>query len=154
MAGGLKGVRCVLGNVSMEDHLECQRHRLGPPCGIAPTILAGMLRPKSDREGVVYSPSSIQSCQRQYALKQGHDWYLDVNAAYNMFRGDLIHGGLKQEPAPPGSLGVVRELRMHAPVMTKHGSRSFSGQADEITLLSVDNGILHVRLVDWKSKND
>lgn len=157
------GVHCIRGDIPMEEHLRCQREELGPPCGIAPTILAGMLRKKSDREGVVFSPSSIQSCQRQYALKSDHDWYVDVDGAWMLYRGDLFHAGLKEEPAPPGTLGVVRELRMHSPIETSRGTQVFSGQADEVTLLSVehvthlvepDEHILHVRIVDWKSKND
>lgn len=161
--GGIVGVRCVRGNISMEEHLRCQREELGPPCGIAPTVLNGMLRPKNDRAGVVFSPSSIQSCQRQYALKQDHEWYVDVEGAWMLYRGDLFHAGLKEEPAPPGTLGVVRELRMHSPIETSRGVQVFSGQADETTLLSIehvthlvepDEHILHVKIVDWKSKND
>lgn len=164
------GVHCVRGNMSMREHLDCQRDEQGPPCGIAPTILAGMLRPKSDREGVVFSPSSIQDCQRRHSLQKDHDWYLDVDKAYMLYRGDLFHAGLKEEPAPPGVLGVVRELRMHSPIQTSKGVQVFSGQADEVTLLRIerkpyqlapnatgggpDETILHVRVVDWKSKND
>lgn len=152
--GGVIGVHCIRGNISMEEHLRCQRDELGPPCGIAPTILAGMLRAKADRSGVVFSPSSIQDCQRRHSLQQDHEWYVDVQSRYQMYRGDLFHAGLREEPAPPGTLGVVRELRMHSPIKTSRGVQMFSGQADEVTMLYIQNGTLHVKVVDWKSKND
>jgi hypothetical protein len=88
---------------------------------------------------------------------------VDVDKAYQLYRGDLFHAGLKEEPAPPGVLGVARELRMHSPIETNRGVQVFSGQADEVTLLHIENRIhlvepdervLHVKLIDWKSKND
>lgn len=154
---GIVGVRCIKGQVTMADHLICQATEVGPPCGIEQTVLNMIVRPKLERieQGVVFSPSSLQRCHRQHSLQADHDWYVDVEKAYPMARGDIIHAGLALEPGPPGTLGAIRELRMHWPVQTEYGMQKFSGQVDLIVLNSVDpDGTLHVKILDYKSKNE
>jgi len=112
---------------------------------------------------VVFSPSSISGCHRQSALSQDHDYYVDVRAAYKMVRGTVFHAGLSQEPPPPGVLGVVRELRMSAPIDTRYGTQQFKGMADEIALLYVEEYVkvdgndpvkhrIHVKITDVKTR--
>ncbi len=163
----LKGVHCVLGNVGMEDHLRCQAQALGPPCGLSPTLLQIILRPNKEREEseVVFSPSSIASCHRQSALSGQHDYYVDVRQAYKATRGTVFHKGLEDEPAPPGILGVVRELRMEAGVDTKYGEQIFKGMPDAVYLLYIEEYVLvdgsdpvkhrlHVKIEDVKTRTE
>lgn len=155
------GFSCVRGKIPMQEHLRCMLNEA--PCGYAPSLLEMMVRPtiEREREGVKFSPSSIASCHRQHALQQDHDWYLDPDKVYASVRGTLVHHGLQEEPAPAGTLGVIRELRMHAPIETSQGTQKFSGQVDEILLLSLDEAhgpigetVLHVSITDWKTKSD
>lgn len=153
----IKGFSCVRGQIPMEEHKKCMLN--DAPCGFSPTILEMMVRPPADREGVQFSPSSIAGCHRQHALQADHDWYLDPKKSYASARGTLIHFLLREEPAPEGTLGVIRELRMHAPIQTRHGEQRFSGQVDEILLLSLEfddygSSVLHVSITDWKTKAD
>lgn len=153
------GFRCVLGDVPMEQHKKCM---LGDaPCGYPATLLEQMGREKAERtdQGVVYSPSSISGCHRRYSLQKNHDWYVNPDQSYGQIRGNIIHAGLEKEPAPEGTVGVVRELRLHAPIQTRYGEKKFSGQIDEILLLRVEfddrgSAVLHISLTDWKTKND
>lgn len=151
------GFSCVRGRVSLEEHRECMLSEA--PCGFSPTVLEMMIRPTEGREGVQFSPSSIAGCHRQHALQADHDWYLDPEKAYSSTRGTLVHFQFRDEPAPAGTLGVVRELRMNAPIKTRYGEQHFSGQVDEILLLGVEvddmgRAVLHVSITDWKTKAD
>jgi hypothetical protein len=173
----LLGVKCVLGHVPMDQHRTCMITQPGPPCGIEPTILEMITGTNKEREesGVVFSPSSLSACHRQTVLMRGHDYFIDVKAAYKTIRGSIIHQGLGSEPPYPGVLGVVRELRMQAPISTKNGERIFHGKPDLVVLNSLetsaevvtyeDHGMkriavtmeptvkLHVKLVDYKTKS-
>jgi hypothetical protein len=162
------GFSCVRGKIPLAEHQRCMLNEA--PCGFSPTILEMMIRPtvEREREGVQFSPSSIAGCHRQHALQSDHDWYIDPDKVYASVRGTLFHHGLAEEPAPAGTLGAIRELRMHAPIETSQGTQKFSGQVDEILLLSIDtveekmgNGsmwygetTLHVSITDWKTKSD
>lgn len=150
----LKGVRCVRGLISMQEHERCMTEELGPPCLIPPTILQLMTRPKPERAGIKFSPSSLGNCHRRTVLGKQHDWFLDVKSAYRMVSGSIIHEGLAHEPAPPGTLGVVRELQMNTPINVDGEEHTFHGTFDELTLLYAEDGKVHVRLVDFKSKSD
>lgn len=160
----LKGVKCVLGHKSMEFHEACMRSGLGPPCGIPPTLLQIITRPNKEREeaGVIFSPSSLSACHRQSSLTVEHDWYIDVKQAYKQARGTIFHAGLANEPPPPGTLGVVRELRMQAPISTEHGEQILWGMPDEVVLLGVEQvdghyplkHRLHVKITDYKTRTE
>ncbi len=167
----LKGVKCILGYVSMADHEKCMVERDGPPCGYSPTLLQLMTRTKPERADIKFSPSSLGNCHRRTVLGRQHDWFLDVDSAYRMIRGSVIHAGLENEPAPPGVLGVIRELKMSAPINVNGEEHTFHGTFDELTLLSVEQvrddtlypeplthmgwkNVLHVKLVDYKSKSE
>jgi len=148
------GVDCIRGKVSMEDHIECSINER--PCGIDQSVLGVITRPTIEREfmGVRYSPSSIQGCHRQYALKRDYAWHIPVDDAYPSARGTIMHGGLANLGCPAGALGVLRELRLFAPIMTRYGEQPFSGQIDQILLMRIEEGTLYVRLTDFKTKND
>lgn len=163
----LKGVHCTLGYVPLDDHRKCMLSNPGPPCGVSPTILQMIVRPNQERidSGVVFSPSSIASCHRQSVLSRDNDWFIDVKQGYKMTRGTIVHKGLSQEPPPPDTLGVVRELRMKAPINTRYGEQVFHGQADEVVLLGMDEYVqtdgafpvryrLHVKITDFKTRSE
>jgi hypothetical protein len=144
----------------MDEHKRCMLAEA--PCGFPPTLLEQMSRPKLDRieQGVIFSPSSIGACHRQHSLQKDHDWYVSPEDSYSMTRGTLMHKWLAGEPAPDGTLGVIRELRMHAPIeVPGKGRQKFSGQVDEILLLRLERDAedvvtLHVSITDWKSRSD
>ncbi len=148
----IAGVSCILGEVSMPDHLKCMLAEA--PCGISPSVLEVITRPNLEREGVVFSPSSIQGCHRQFVLKGRHEWYIPVDKAWPSARGTIFHHGMGKLPAPEGTIGVIRELRMFAAIDTEFGEQQFSGQIDEILLMRVEDDVLHVRITDWKTKSD
>ena len=166
----MRGVKCVLGNVTMADHQRCMINEPGPPCGIEPSILQIITRPSLEREaeGVVYSPTALSSCHRQSVLTRKHDWYLDVKQGYKMVRGSIIHEGMGHEPPYPGILGVVREKRMKAPINVKGVEQSFGGKPDLVVLLGVDaiqvdpgDGTpwtwinrLRIKIVDYKTRSE
>lgn len=170
----LVGVKCVLGHVKLDDHRRCMVEQPGPPCGIEPSILEMIVRPNMEREesGVIYSPSSIQSCHRRDALASDHDYYIDVRASYKQVRGTIVHQGMSQELAYPGVLGVVRELRMGSPINTRYGERTFHGKPDLVVLERVQQtqvveydenenpynsfwkNILYVKIVDYKTTSE
>jgi hypothetical protein len=155
----------------MEDHQRCMVENAGPPCGIEPSILEMITRPnmERERESVVFSPSSLSSCHRQTALKTNNDWYLAVDQGYKMVRGTIVHNGMGHEPPYPGVLGVVRELRMGAPINTKYGMQQFKGKPDLVVLLGVTvkpevhpdevvdlqlKNQLHIKIVDYKTRSE
>jgi hypothetical protein len=174
----LRGVKCVLGYVDMDEHLKCMVEEPGPPCGIEPSILQLMTRPNLERsdEGVIFSPSTISSCHRRDVLTRNHDWFIDVEQGWKMIRGTIIHEGMGHEPPYPGVLGVVRELRMGAPINTKYGTERFHGKPDLVVLLRTEvpcepivvekdgkrleghpgscKTVLHVKIVDYKTKSE
>lgn len=172
----LKGVKCVRGYVSLEEHQRCMVEEPGPPCGIEPSLLQRMTEPNLERvkERVIFSHSTINACHRRTTLANEHDWYMDVENGYKSVRGSIIHDGLQFDGPYPGTLGVVREVRMGAPIQTKYGEQTFHGKADLIVLLNVehvypkeqpvnDKGelltvaprvVLHVKVVDYKSKSE
>lgn len=157
----LVGVHCTLGDVPLEQHEQCMRDHDVPPCAITQTVLNVITRPNLERvkEQVIFSPSSISGCHRQHSLKQEFSWYMDVNKQYKAARGTIFHKGLSTEGPAPGTLGAIRELRMHATLETKYGPQRFSGQLDEIILKNIEETadgkrVLHVRITDFKTKDD
>lgn len=154
----LAGVHCIRGNISLEEHNICMYK--DAPCGIPPTILDLMYRPNLERaaQEVTFSPSTIQACQRQSVLQDTNEWYLDVDRAYYPTRGTLFHSGvetLAEATVPDGAVGMLREIRLHAPITTRYGVQKFSGKLDEVMLVSQDDtGVLHIRITDWKTKGD
>jgi len=98
-------------------------------------------------------------------LQGKHDYYIPVDAAYKMVRGSIMHEGIGQEEAYPGVLGVIRELRMSAPISTIHGEQVFWGKPDEIVLLRVEEYVqvdgtlpvkhrLHEKITDYKTRSE
>lgn len=144
----------------MAEHKRCMLAEA--PCGFPPTLLEQMSRPKLERieQAVIFSPSSIGACHRQHSLQKDHDWYVSPDDSYALTRGTLMHQWLAHEPAPDGTLGVIRELRMHAPIdVPGRETQKFSGQVDEILLLRTETNAeglvtLHVSITDWKSRSD
>ena len=153
----LVGVSCVRGEIDMAEHVRCMMNER--TCGYPPTILEKIVRPNFERmaleeAGVIYSPSSINGCHRRYSLQRDEPYYLDVEKAWPISRGVLMHDAMRMEPVPDGAIGVVRELRLAATVDTEYGPKDFSGQIDEILLKRVEDGVLHVQITDWKTKSD
>src|SRR5258708_349942 len=152
----VKGVRCVLGYVLMEDHHKCMVERPGPPCLIPATILQRITRHDGEREelGIEFSPSSLSNCHRKTVLSRDHDVFINVRDMYKPERGSIYHSFAVHDPPWPGILGTIRELRMSAPISTKYGEQKFWGKADLIVLRQMDGGTLHIAIEDLKTKGE
>jgi PD-(D/E)XK nuclease superfamily protein len=150
----IKGVVCVLGRVGMDAHLECMK-RADHPCMYTPDTLMAMTDSNKERvsSGVKFSPSSLQGCQRQGTLQGTHDWYLDVDNSWPLFRGNLAHALYETLPPWPGIIGTVREYRFSTQIETKHGLQTVMGKPDLVVLKGFDEAGLHIAVVDYKSKS-
>ena len=163
----MRGVKCIRGHISLDEHERCMVQESGPPCLVPPTILQIIIPQKNEREeaGIVFSPSTLSACHRQSALSVDHDYWIDIRQAYKMARGTIFHRGLSQEPPPAGTLGVVRELLMSATIDTKYGEKVLHGTADEVVLLGMEEYVLvdghdpvkhrlHVKITDFKTRTE
>jgi CRISPR/Cas system-associated exonuclease Cas4 (RecB family) len=112
-----------------------------------------------DREPGVesFTPSRLLGCPRQTVLMGQADHYIDIDQAWPMVRGNMIHA-LMEKASYPHAVATVREKRFATTVMTKYGPQPFTGKADLIVVKSVEsvNGVptLHCKVVDYKSKNE
>src|SRR5258708_3927989 len=57
-----------------------------------------------------------------------------------------------KEAPTPGALCCLRGPPMAAPIQGHGKDEIFWGKADEVTLLAVDGGVLHVAVTDYKTK--
>jgi hypothetical protein len=80
------------------------------------------------------------------------DYYEDVDVAWTMMRGTLIHGSLEQFPYPMRE--TVREMRMEMLVETKYGPQTFTAKPDVFVIQSLDmeNKVIHIKVIDYKTR--
>lgn len=152
----LKGVYCSRGHVPMDVHKECMLDPLHP-CSLPPDVLEMMTGGPVEREqnNVVYSPSSLMGCSRQGILTTKYDWYISVEgSAWKQTRGHMVHALMEQQPAWPGTLGVIREQRMEATIATKYGEQVFKGKPDVVVLNGIEGHTLHISIIDYKSTGE
>lgn len=114
-----------------------------------------------------FTPSRLMGCDRRAGLETRHDTWLDVDAAFPMFRGNMVHALMEQEGSRyPGALGGLREMRFSTAVETKYGTKRFSGKPDLIVvkraepLLLMDSQtdqpviLYRCKIVDYKSTSE
>jgi hypothetical protein len=149
------GVKCVRGLVTHEDCRRCSAEPLHP-CELPPDILEGMREDPNHRHANpdIFSPTSLLDCDRKHALSVDRDWYLDVDNAWPMLRGSLVHA-LMENNRYPGAVGVLRETEMQVTVATHYGPQTFAGQPDLVVVNRLEetpNGpITYATIVDYKS---
>ena len=147
-----KGVRCIRGEI---PHDECRRCAQDPlhPCQYPPDMLEGMVRDDSQPSNLAHSPSRLLGCARQAVLESQHDYYVDVDWSYPMFRGNMVHA-LMESTTYPDAYMTIREQRLTTLIDTKNGPREFTGKPDLIVVKSCEDGVIHIKVVDYKSKSD
>lgn len=148
------GVSCVRGLVKHADCRACVQDPLHP-CELTPDVLEMVRENPNHRHADPdsYSPSYLLGCDRQASLQSDHDWYVDVNDAWAMVRGTMIHAATEKLPYP-GVLQVIREMDMVTEVETQYGPKLFYAKPDLIVLKRLEDGIVYAKIVDYKSKNE
>lgn len=152
------GVRCPRGLIS---HAECRRCSTDPlrPCHLSPDILEGM---REDPEGRhadpdAFSPTGLLDCDRKYGLTVGGDWYLDIDDAWPMLRGTLVHA-LMENNRYPGAVGIIRETEMETLIETEYGPQRMTGQPDLVVVERLqqegEEVVAYVKIVDYKSTSE
>jgi CRISPR/Cas system-associated exonuclease Cas4 (RecB family) len=81
------------------------------------------------------------------------DWFQDIDAAFPLLRGNLIHQAM-ETTRYPGSEGVLREKQLWTTVDTCYGPQRFESTPDLLVIQRVEGEVAHVKVVDYKSKSD
>jgi hypothetical protein len=148
------GVYCPRGTIGWEECLGSCAHNPLRPCDYSADMLNLMRRDYSDDDaepGVEsFTPTRLLGCVRQPVIMGESDYYVDVEQAYPATRGNMIHA-LMEKATYPGALTVVREHRFHQTIMTKHGPQPFTGKTDLVVVKSVRDGVIKVKIEDYKS---
>jgi hypothetical protein len=86
-------------------------------------------------------------------LQRETDYYTDVDYAYPLMRGNMLHA-LMEASRYPGAIGCLRERQFHTLVKTAYGEVPFESRPDLIVLKAVDGDTLRCKVVDYKTKTD
>lgn len=152
------GVRCIRGKIRHEDCRRCSEDPLHP-CELPPDALEQMREDPNHRHANpdIFSPTSLLDCDRKSVLVAKGDWYLDVDQAWPLLRGTMVHG-MMEGYRYPGAVGVIRETDMQITVETAYGPQQFAGTPDLVVvnrLEETENGtIAYVTIVDYKSTGE
>jgi hypothetical protein len=147
------GVKCPRGLIL---HSDCRQCALNPlhPCQYGPDVLEKMridyLNPDREPDSTAHTPSRILGCPRQAALQQNTDWYVDVDHAYPLTRGNMVHA-LMEAARYPGVVQTLREQRFKTTVDTRYGPQQFSGKCDLVVVKQFEDNVWHVNIVDYKT---
>ena len=151
---GVKGVSCVRGLISTD---ECERCSLDPlhPCTFPVDFLHITRNPgRGDGGRTEFTPSSLLDCDRRTVLSGKNDYYVDVDAAWNLQRGSIIHELVERNgDYPEGSVTeLIRERRLSTTMQTKYGPQMFSGKPDLVVIKQVDeDGTAWCKIEDYKT---
>jgi hypothetical protein len=151
------GVSCVRGRILHDDCRECVKNPLHP-CAYPADLLELMRDVDNDVPPSAHTPSRMAGCARQAVLEETTDYYVDVDYAYPMARGNMVHA-LMEHAKYPDAYNTIRERRFTTELDTVSGRKSFSGKPDLIVVKSIDNifgakPTAHVKVVDYKSKKE
>jgi hypothetical protein len=149
------GVKCIRGNIL---HNDCRSCALNPlhPCQYGPDVLEKMrvdyTNPDREPDQTAFTPSRLLSCPRQAQLQSRTDYYIDVDNAYPMTRGNMVHA-LMEKSRYPGVPNTIREHRFQTTIDTDFGTVTFTGKSDLVTINSFDpvETTWHVGIVDYKT---
>ena len=153
------GVKCPRGLIL---HSECRQCALNPlhPCQYGPDVLEKMrtdyTNPDREPDQSAFTPSRLLSCPRQSVLMQDQDYYVDVDHAYPLTRGNMVHA-LMEKSRYPGAVMTIREERFKTTIETSYGPQTFSGKCDLAVVTQIDEDeeghqtLAHVNIVDYKT---
>ena len=150
------GVSCVRGQIL---HADCRKCSLNPlhPCQYGPDVLEQMradyLNPDREPNASDFTPTRLLSCSRQAQLQGTTDYYIDIDHAYPLTRGNMVHA-LMERSRYPGAVRTIREQRLRTTIDTPYGPQTFSGKCDLIIVKQLDDTeVYHVDIVDYKTKS-
>lgn len=147
------GMKCVRGEI---PHSECRQCALNPlhPCQYGPDVLEKMrvdyTSPDREPGPSAFTPSRLMSCPRQAQLQERVDYFTDVDAAYPLTRGNMVHA-LMEKSRYPGAIRVFREQRLRTYINTSFGKQLFSGKMDLVVVTAFDGSVWHTNIVDYKT---
>jgi hypothetical protein len=108
-----------------------------------------------------FTPSRLLGCDRRAGLELGGDTWLDIEADFPLWRGNMVHALMEKAPDVPGTRGPLKEMRFSTEVQTRYGTKRFTGKPDLISVLreEVDQAegdeepasTFYVQVVDYKS---
>jgi hypothetical protein len=144
------GVICPRGRIK---HEECARCALNPlrPCHLTPDMLNELRTDSHDIPEGTYTPTMLLGCDRQEVLVGGAAGgsYTDVEGVWPFMRGSMVHA--RMEIADYPGKYIIREFRLTTTVETKYGSVNFGGKPDLLVINDVEDGVAHIKVVDYKS---
>ena len=155
------GVSCVRGQIL---HADCRRCAQDPlhPCQYGPDVLEKMrydpTDPDREPSSRAFTPTRLLGCARQSVLQEGNDYYIDIDNAYPLTRGNMVHA-LMESARYPGVLTTLREHRFKTTIETSYGTQMFSGKCDLVIVKSLEEDeegnpvSFHVNIVDYKTKS-
>lgn len=144
------GLHCIKGDVPHQDCRACALCSLHP-CMLTPDLLERLRETRG--RGVVFSPTRLLGCHRRQVLERSVDYYSDVEDSYPLLRGNLIHQAM-ESTRYPGVEAVIREQQLWTTVQTCFGPQRFESTPDLIVVQRVESGVAHLKIVDYKSKNE
>ena len=108
--------------------------------------------PQAEPGSRAFTPSRLLSCPRQAQLQEDTDYFIDVDNAYPLTRGNMVHA-LMESARYPGAVATIREQRFKTTVETSQGTKPFSGKCDLIILrqFDADEDVYHATIVDYKT---
>ena len=107
--------------------------------------------PKAEPTARAFTPSRLLSCPRQAQLQENIDYYIDVDHAYPLTRGNMVHA-LMESARYPGAVATVREQRFKTTIETSQGLQPFSGKCDLVILRQLDDDeVYRATIVDYKT---
>lgn len=153
------GVHCVLGNIKHDDCRSCATNPLHP-CAY-PADLLELMRGGGEPPQSAHSPTRIQGCARQAVLMDETDYYIDLDTAYPMARGHMVHALMESSPYP-NAIASIREQRQTAVVETRFGPQAFSGKPDLVVIKELVHNVrgeqpefyYTAKVVDYKSTSE
>jgi hypothetical protein len=157
------GVKCARGLVTHDECRKCAHNPLRP-CMLTPDVLEELRAKDDDRhhDPDSFSPTYLLDCDRKAGLIVEADHYIDVEDAWPLVRGQMVHA-LMESKEYPGTIGVIREMVFMTEVPTRYGVKKFYGQPDLIVVkrkettghpLGAQETTYYVKIVDYKSKSD
>src|SRR5258706_2212255 len=149
------GVSCARGLTPQGEGRRCATDPL-PPCALTPDMLEMLREKPGDRHAdpTAHSPTKVLDCPRKQALQVEHDWYLDVDDAWPLLRGHMVHAIFERDTARyPGALAILRETEMEWPIDTVYGPQRMTGKPDLVIVQAMDAETKRasVKIVDYKS---
>ena len=132
------GVQCVRGQITTAECKECRCNPLHP-CMLPADVIQELDPDPTHRHSDpnIFSATGLLGCDRQHALRQEHAYYVDVDSAWNLLRGTMVHALMERSGTEyPQALLTLREMEFETLVDTAYGPQQFISQPDLIVVTS------------------